>query len=240
MELKKTIFKNRRGLEYVIVAFDHKTSKQNFFLVRFLVSGAYRVASMSDIKRGKVKDPLDRSVAGVGYYGVDSVDVNSKSRVYSVWHNMILRCYDPNCVEYKRYGAKGVSVCKRWHSFTQFAIDIKYLDGYDEYLFINNKIHLDKDLKQFNEEQLVYSPETCVFLSVSDNVKLCKRKRFPIVAISPEGIQREWSSVRAFHEAHPYIAVDNIYQVLCGAAKRASKWTFMYCNDYRKPVIRSK
>jgi hypothetical protein len=40
---------------------------------------------------------------------------------YGVWLGMKSRCYDPGCNNYKRYGARGISVCKEWRSsFTAF------------------------------------------------------------------------------------------------------------------------
>ena len=33
---------------------------------------------------------------------------------------MISRCEKPNAPNYKRYGAKGISVCREWHDFWKF------------------------------------------------------------------------------------------------------------------------
>ncbi len=44
---------------------------------------------------------------------------------YRSWVHMRARCYDPNHVEYFRYGAKGVRVCDRWRkSFSNFIRDM--------------------------------------------------------------------------------------------------------------------
>ena len=37
-----------------------------------------------------------------------------KSRLYKVWIEMKNRCSNPNNYRYKRYGAKGITVCKDW------------------------------------------------------------------------------------------------------------------------------
>lgn len=34
--------------------------------------------------------------------------------VYNCWYGMLSRCYNENNVNYPRYGAKGIRVCKRW------------------------------------------------------------------------------------------------------------------------------
>lgn len=48
----------------------------------------------------------------------------SHSRVYQAWQNMLQRCENKDHPEYKRYGAKGVRVCRKWHSFEAFYNDV--------------------------------------------------------------------------------------------------------------------
>lgn len=48
----------------------------------------------------------------------------SKSREYSIWHGMMLRCYYPSQPHYKHYGERGIVVCKRWHKFENFLKDM--------------------------------------------------------------------------------------------------------------------
>lgn len=44
---------------------------------------------------------------------------------YKAWQSMKQRCYNPNQYWYKRYGGRGIKVCKRWlHSFENFFSDI--------------------------------------------------------------------------------------------------------------------
>ena len=44
---------------------------------------------------------------------------------YKCWKNMIARCVDPRCETFKYYGARGISVCKRWlTSFDNFYADM--------------------------------------------------------------------------------------------------------------------
>jgi hypothetical protein len=37
-----------------------------------------------------------------------------KKSAYDVWHGMVERCYNPDNISYKYYGAKGVGVCNEW------------------------------------------------------------------------------------------------------------------------------
>lgn len=49
-------------------------------------------------------------------------------RAYSVWANMKNRCLNPECLDYKNYGGRGIQVCQRWQdSFQNFWDDVKDL-----------------------------------------------------------------------------------------------------------------
>lgn len=52
-----------------------------------------------------------------------------KHPLYGTWAGMMSRCYSPNHTWYKRYGARGITVCERWHDPTVFAADIGQLLG---------------------------------------------------------------------------------------------------------------
>lgn len=43
---------------------------------------------------------------------------------YRSWDAMMQRCYDKNVAHYKRYGALGIIVCERWHTFLNFMEDM--------------------------------------------------------------------------------------------------------------------
>lgn len=43
---------------------------------------------------------------------------------YRSWSAMMSRCYNPRCREYKWYGGRGISVCKRWHTAANFCSDM--------------------------------------------------------------------------------------------------------------------
>jgi hypothetical protein len=53
---------------------------------------------------------------------------NRKSALYVLlrprWHQMLLRCRSPKHISYKRYGALGIDVCKRWETFENFLADM--------------------------------------------------------------------------------------------------------------------
>ena len=44
---------------------------------------------------------------------------------YITWNGMRARCHNPTNPNYKKYGARGITVCERWrHSFTNFLEDM--------------------------------------------------------------------------------------------------------------------
>lgn len=84
----------------------------------------------------------------------------SEHPLYSVWENMISRCYNPNVKAYLNYGGRGVVMCDEWHydpeSFIKWGIENGWELG----------LELDKDIKG---NGLLYSPETCKFVTTKEN-----------------------------------------------------------------------
>ena len=67
------------------------------------------------------------------------------------------RCYNPNNDSYPWYGAKGITVCERWHSFSNFLEDMgDRPEGHT--------------LDRINSEQ-DYSPSNCRWSTVSDQLR---------------------------------------------------------------------
>lgn len=46
-----------------------------------------------------------------------------RHRLYQTWYGILRRCEDPEDPSYPDYGARGISVCDRWHSVTNFVAD---------------------------------------------------------------------------------------------------------------------
>ena len=44
--------------------------------------------------------------------------------LYWAWCSMMARCYYPRYKGWKNYGGRGITVCKRWHKFENFAADM--------------------------------------------------------------------------------------------------------------------
>lgn len=99
-------------------------------------------------------------------YGISK----SKTRLHSIWRNLMSRCYNKNNPRYSTYGGTGVTVCERWHNFENFYNDAPKIEGWVEELRHSWVKDLDKDYKQgFNIENKVYSLETCMWIDSNLN-----------------------------------------------------------------------
>lgn len=69
-------------------------------------------------------------------HGFGSRDYTStKRRFYNRWSNMNTRCFNKNRTDWKNYGGRGITICKRWFDFKNFKEDM-----YDSFLK-----HLEKN-----------------------------------------------------------------------------------------------
>lgn len=73
-----------------------------------------------------------------------------KSRLYSIWHGMKDRCYNPNTKYYKYYGGRGISICPEWKDSFQVFHDWAMSSGYADNLTID-RIDVNGD----------YCPDNC-------------------------------------------------------------------------------
>lgn len=48
----------------------------------------------------------------------------SYTKIYARWRGMMSRCYKKNMKFFNRYGGRGIKVCKRWHNFENFYVDM--------------------------------------------------------------------------------------------------------------------
>lgn len=155
--------------------------------------------------------PFTKTIHGVGYLGLDensrpmrTVDETGKTtREYKVWTNMIERCYSGKYPTYE-----SVTVCERWHSFSQFLEDLPKIKNY-QYWKENPQQGIALDKNKFYAERglvtddKVYSLETVRFISKSDNMKEvsdrteppCKAKRVRAIH-KVTGQQLEFDSIK--------------------------------------------
>ena len=127
---------------------------------------------VDNLRAGRVKNPMNPSVHGVGYFGIgdfvsrcETLDgsIGQPAPVYRAWGSMMNRAYSQKYKTEKPTYAN-VSVCREWHNFQTFA------DWYCRQHGMNPEAtdyHLDKDL--LVKGNRVYSPETCCLIPAAIN-----------------------------------------------------------------------
>jgi hypothetical protein len=83
--------------------------------------------------------------------------VKGRERLRSIYHNMKLRCTNPNTQHYDYYGGRGIRVCKRWmDSFEAFAA-WALRNGYTDTMSLDRR-NVDGN----------YSPQNCEWIPGGD------------------------------------------------------------------------
>lgn len=164
------IFTDRFGNEFIVkeLSFRDKYSVAYYKCV-FVKTGTEVEATVNQIigQSSHVFDRYSPSVHNVGIMG--NAHIKDNPKVFDVWRAMIARCYNLKNPSYKTYGGKGVKVCERWKRFDYFLEDIKEIKGYDQKKIDKGLLVLDKDI--INRAALLYSPETCCFITRSENTR---------------------------------------------------------------------
>lgn len=159
--------------------------------VIFLTTGHRATTQMSQIRSGKVKDPLHPSVFGVGFIGVGKYKVSDNSKItkaYQCWSNMLERCYSYDWHNiYPTYAE--CTVHSEWHNFQTFA---KWY--HENYPADCGDYHLDKDIKIDGNKE--YSPIACTFVSPKDNLVKSHAKNY--IFVSPDGVEVEMFNLSEF------------------------------------------
>lgn len=136
--------------------------------IKFTNTGFETVATLGNIRNGKVKDPYVPSVCGVGVsgtkYPVSEGGVLTKE--YALWQNMLERCYSTTLKKkYQTY--EGCKVSENFKSYEYFYEWCNRQIGFN-----NQGWHLDKDL--LIKGNKVYSENTSVFIPSEINSLLVK------------------------------------------------------------------
>ena len=103
------------------------------------------------------------------------------NRINKIFNGMVYRCYNENEKSYKRYGYRGIKICKQWienpQSFEKWSIE----NGYNDTLTID-RIDNDGD----------YCPENCRWISLEENA----RYKSTTMIINVDGVKmtgRDWA-----------------------------------------------
>ena len=127
-------------------------------------------------KRGGLASPYFKNVVNNGYYGVGKYNTIEHKKYYTIWNNMIKRCYNDETIKnHPTY--KECYICDTWLNFQNFA------KWYEENEWdCDGRMEVDKDILVKGNK--VYSPETCIISDKFINTLFTKsnktRGEYPI------------------------------------------------------------
>lgn len=148
---------------------------------------------------------------------------------------MIDRCYNPECPEYRYYGALGIEVDTKWHDFNDFLKDVDFIEGWDLEKFKNKEIVLDKDIKVTGNKK--YSKDLCKWVTREENLGFLPTRSKKILGISPEGEEFIFYNQSKFAKEHNLIQ-GHISAVLRGERTHHKNWVFKTLQDYKHEPVK--
>lgn len=89
----------------------------------------------------------------------DPEEKRMRRRIQNVWQKIKERCYNPNCNNYRAYGARGIKMCDEWFynskAFTEWCLTNGYQKG----------LEIDRINNDGN-----YEPSNCQFITKQENI----------------------------------------------------------------------
>lgn len=116
------------------------------------------VVAGKQLRRGYTKSCgcLSRDISTKTIVSYNYKHGGTHTKLFHVWCGMNSRCTNPNMINYKDYGARGIKVCDEWKDFVKFR-DWAEANGYSEELTI--------DRIDFNGN---YEPSNCRWIPAKD------------------------------------------------------------------------
>jgi hypothetical protein len=148
----------------------------------------------------------------------------SRTRFYKIWESMIGRCYRKSHTSYKDYGAKGVKVCDRWHSFDNF-----YNDMYESFVMHSSIFGEDNTSLDRIENNKRYEPSNCRWTTWKKQFRNRTTNKY-FIAINPKGDKFIHNVIKDFAKEHN-LTKSLISHCLRGVQKSHKGWTFRYATD---------
>jgi hypothetical protein len=106
----------------------------------------------------------------------------SKRPLYSIWNGIRDRCENPKNQDWSRYGGRGIALCDRWQSYTNFEADM--LDGYRPGLSVER-----------TDNNSGYSPGNCVWATQLEQMQNTRRN---VLVETPKGAMTLSTAARTF------------------------------------------
>ena len=122
---------------------------------------------------------------------------NCESSIYKRWMAIKYRCYNPNSIDYPRYGGRGITLCKEWHDFSVF-LQWAVNSGYNKRLTIDRR-----------NNNKGYNPKNCRW--VSNNTQCANREKWEKTKFKYIGVHqiqsKNWQAVLNYKGTRTNIGV---------------------------------
>lgn len=186
--------------------------------------GNTKWTATKEVRAGIVKNDFQPFLYGVGYYGQGEFCCKAEGQKvgstleYETWRGIMRRCYDEKSfVKHPTY--RGVTVCKEWHNFQNFAAWYVSQKGYKE------RWPVDKDLKVLGSK--VYSPETCSLVPESINSLIgsskAKRGKYPVGVYLRKDCGKFVAQVSSGNGAQEFFGYHSTPELAFAAYKKAKE-----------------
>lgn len=172
-EYEGKVFKSNRFGDVIVL--EYLNNKQ--VIIKFLDTGYTTEENLSSVKSGYIRDRSLPTTCGVGFVDIDGASIGRNMTLeYSIWNNMINRCYNENMKD-----------SNQTYADCEVSDNFKHLSHFKEWCnkqigFGNKGWALDKDI--LIKGNKVYSEDTCCFVPKEVNSLLVKadriRGKYPI------------------------------------------------------------
>jgi len=134
----------------------------------FPAPSGYTLVDIKKIEDHTILLENDKSVFGVGTYGVYDVAVVSDDDIAlkNLWLSIMSKCYNQKDLNFSDVGDYGVIMCNRWLDASLFIHDVKKLPQY--ILYKRDPTLYTLSNYYFNKHNM-YHPDTCVWIHQKHN-----------------------------------------------------------------------
>lgn len=161
------------------------------------------IANVGNLKNGHTKScgclRVDRCKTNFAKHGLEH------TRLYGIWSDMRLRCYDEKNIAYHRYGGRGITICDEWKNDVKAFYDWATANGYKDSLTIDR---IDNDGN--------YCPENCRWATVKEQASN-RRSNILVTHNGKTQTMKKWAN----EVGTPYKVVWARMQKLGWSAERA-------------------
>src|SRR5216684_477049 len=149
---------------------------------------------------------------------------------YGAWHQMKSRCETPSNKAFKNYGARGITLCERWHDFAAFFADMgpRPTPEHSIERVNNNGPYSPDNCKWGTKLEQGRNKRTTVFLTLGE-VTRTLTEWCEVTGIKDATLRRRlvrgWSEERTLTTSpKPVRAIPDLLVTLNGETRRTSEW----------------